>query len=233
MRRLVGDLLLAVVLLVLTTLVAVQWVAYDADFISGELLRLNSPQVIGMRDADVYRYAEHTAAYLRGSLQDPNLGVALNGAQRWLLNEREVLHMQDVQQLFIWARYFLGLLILVLILWGLWACRWGRFQAYLGTLKRGAIGAILIGALFALLISNDFNQSFTLFHLLSFSNDLWLLDPATDLLINLLPEQFFATAALQTALRAGALLLLLALLAYLASRESKSGSSQKYRQNLL
>lgn len=227
MKRLVGDLLLAVVLLVLATLLAVQWVAYDADFISGELLRLNSPQVIGMNDADAYRYAEHTAAYLSGSLRDPNLGVALNGAQRWLLNEREVLHMQDVQQLFTWARYVVVLLILVLILWGLWAWRRGRFQAYSRMLKRGAIGAILVGALFALSISQDFNHSFTLFHLLSFSNDLWLLDPATDLLINLLPEQFFATAALQTALRAGALLLSLALLAYLASRESKSGSVVK------
>lgn len=233
MKRLVSDLLLAVVLLVLATLVAVQWVAYDAEFISGELLKLNSPQVIGMSDADVYRYAEHTAAYLRGSLQNPNLGVVLNGAQRWFLNEREVLHMQDVQQLFTWARYFVGLLILVLTLSGVWAYRRGRFQAYSRMLKRGAIGAILVGALFALLISQDFNQSFTLFHLLSFSNDLWLLDPATDLLINLLPEQFFANAALQTALRAGALLLLLALLAFLASRERKNGSSQKYRQNLL
>lgn len=225
MKRLVSSLFLAVVLLVLATLVAVQWVAYDADFITSELLELNSPQEIGMSEADVFRYAEHTAAYLRGSLQNPNLEVTLNGAQRWFLNEREVLHMQDVQQLFTWARYLVGLLLVVLTLWVLWAYRRGRLQAHSRMLARGAIGAILVGALFALLISQDFNQSFTLFHLLSFSNDLWLLDPATDLLINLLPEQFFANAALQTVLRAGALLLLLALLAYLGSRESKRGSS--------
>ncbi len=210
MKRLVGNLFLAVALLVLAALLAVQGVAYDANFISRELLQLGSPQTIGMGDADVYRYAEHTAAYLRGSLSDPNLEVTLDDTPRWFLNEREILHMQDVQQLFAGVRYLTGLLLLLLALWGVWAYRRASFQTYLIKLTRGAIGAILIGALLALFISRDFNQSFILFHLLSFSNDLWLLDPATDLLINLLPEQFFADAALQTALRAGALLFSLA-----------------------
>lgn len=37
----------------------------------------------------------------------------------------------------------------------------------------------------------DFNRYFTYFHLIFFNNDLWLLNPNTDLLIQMLPEEFF------------------------------------------
>ena len=37
----------------------------------------------------------------------------------------------------------------------------------------------------------DFDSLFVLFHRLSFSNSLWLLNPRTDLLIRLMPTDFF------------------------------------------
>ena len=37
----------------------------------------------------------------------------------------------------------------------------------------------------------DFNGFWTTFHQVFFSNDLWLLNPYTDLMINLFPEAFF------------------------------------------
>ncbi len=42
----------------------------------------------------------------------------------------------------------------------------------------------------------DFNWLFTQFHLLSFSNDFWLLDPSTDYLIMLFPEGFWFDAVI-------------------------------------
>ena len=55
----------------------------------------------------------------------------------------------------------------------------------------------------------DFNWLFTQFHLLSFSNDFWLLDPATDYLIMLFPEGFWYDTFLFCALAiaAGAVIL--------------------------
>ena len=49
------------------------------------------------------------------------------------------------------------------------------------------VAGIFAGALFL----SDFNKYFTLFHEIFFTNDLWLLDPRTDLLIRMLPEGFF------------------------------------------
>ncbi len=42
----------------------------------------------------------------------------------------------------------------------------------------------------------DFNKYFTIFHEIFFSNDLWLLDPDTSVLINMVPEVFFFQTAM-------------------------------------
>lgn len=217
MKEFFSSLILAIGLLLLSALIAVQTVAYDANFIADKLVTLGSPQTIGMNETDTYRYAAHTASYLRGSLTDPNLRVTLNGVEGPFLNERESTHMQDVQLLFALARYAACLLALLLIIWSLWGYRRNGLFKLLQSYVRGAGLAILIALLIALLVSQDFTQSFTLFHVLSFSNDLWQLNPATDQLINLLPERFFADAALLMALRTFGLLALVALTAYIAA----------------
>jgi integral membrane protein (TIGR01906 family) len=52
------------------------------------------------------------------------------------------------------------------------------------------LGSIMLWALM------DFNSIFYFFHILSFSNDLWLLDPATDYLIMMFPSGFFFDSAI-------------------------------------
>lgn len=59
-----------------------------------------------------------------------------------------------------------------------------------------------LAGLLALVCALDFNRAFIAFHHLFFTNDLWLLDPATDLMIRLLPETFFAQVAGRAALLA-------------------------------
>jgi len=59
------------------------------------------------------------------------------------------------------------------------------------------------------LIAFDFDQFFLQFHLLSFANDFWMLNPATDYLIMLFPQGFWFDATLVCALgtAAGAIIL--------------------------
>jgi integral membrane protein (TIGR01906 family) len=45
----------------------------------------------------------------------------------------------------------------------------------------------------------DFYKYFTIFHEIFFTNDLWLLDPATDRLINIFPQDFFTDMAFSIA----------------------------------
>ena len=64
----------------------------------------------------------------------------------------------------------------------------------------GAALFLGLAGLLALICALDFNRAFIAFHHLFFTIDLWLLEPATDLMIRLLPETFFAQAAGRAAL---------------------------------
>ena len=61
------------------------------------------------------------------------------------------------------------------------------------------VGLLLLAAL-AAYIALDFESAFILMHRLLFTNDLWLLDPRTDLLICLMPEPMFTFLAGRLAL---------------------------------
>jgi integral membrane protein (TIGR01906 family) len=106
-------------------------------------------------------------------------------------NEREILHMEDVQYLFDLARMvkYISTIISILIL--LYFLRKKEIFTLGKTLFYGIFANYILIALLGVLILFDFNKYFTYFHLIFFSNELWILDPRTDLMIQMLPEQFF------------------------------------------
>jgi integral membrane protein (TIGR01906 family) len=123
-------------------------------------------------------------------------------------NQREKSHLKDVKKLVFYDKIIIvmiGLLIALLSFFfykKLKSTSAKNFTKHL--LKKFANIFILQGVLMAalLLISFLFRKAFSffyiIFHKMLFSNDLWLLDPRTDKLIVLLPEQFFihTTAAI-------------------------------------
>ena len=69
--------------------------------------------------------------------------------------------------------------------------RWFSLRAMQGTLLT-LLAAVTVLAVVAVI---DFDALFILFHKVAFTNDLWLLDPRTDMLIRLMPTDFFVTYA--------------------------------------
>ena len=144
------------------------------------------------------------AAYLAGRADSLDRPVTLNGEKvEGAFNDREKRHMEDVRQLFQngfalrTACAAAGALLLVAgLLTGRRRTR--RFGILLALSLMTALGVTLA----ALLLRADFNALFLRFHALAFSNDLWLLDPATDAMIRMLPEPFFERMAAQGALGA-------------------------------
>ena len=64
----------------------------------------------------------------------------------------------------------------------------------------------------------DFDGFFTAFHRVAFTNDGWLLDSRTDLLIRLMPTEFFIRLGLHGLLRFAALPVILAVFAHVARK---------------
>ena len=80
-------------------------------------------------------------------------------------------------------------------------------------------------ALLGVVLATDFSNAFVTFHHIFFDNDLWILDPRVDMLVNIVPEGFFFdTAARILGLFLGALVLLCGLsLWYLGRSPRRSG----------
>ncbi|MBU0461023.1 MAG: TIGR01906 family membrane protein [Nanoarchaeota archaeon] len=110
-------------------------------------------------------------------------------------NQREKQHLVEVRDLFRTAlsmkRFFFFLTIILLII--LFRIEPGK-ERFLKALSKYLIfGALLtIGVLLlSSLLFTNFDSSFITFHETLFKTDTWMLDPATDNMINMFPQQFF------------------------------------------
>lgn len=110
--------------------------------------------------------------------------LILNNGE-YAFSEKEIIHLMDVYKIFKITRIIcmISLIIAITIIFIL-ARRKIKF------LNSFLISSLLI-FIFGVAVAVSFNSSFILFHLLSFNNDFWLLNPETDLLINIFPQAFF------------------------------------------
>jgi len=103
-------------------------------------------------------------------------------------NQKEKLHMQDVKNLV--DKGFLLYYFCIILLMGIIIYYFYTHENFISVLIYS--GGIIIGFTFlSFLLQNQFQYFFIKFHELFFDNNLWLLNPTTDKLIILLPEQFF------------------------------------------
>lgn len=148
-----------------------------------------------MKDA---RYVtEEMMAYLRGRRDDLVVKTTVDGQQREFFNDREKAHMADVRNLFLWgiALRRIALIALLVILVTMIGLKMSMKKVLPKAYKISTGIFLGVTALLTVIFASDFTKYFTIFHEIFFSNDLWLLDPDTDLLINMLPEGFFMDMA--------------------------------------
>lgn len=179
----------------------------DFDWYEKEYEKYSVLDDLEMEMSDVMYVTEEMMAYLRGSRIDLVVDTVVDGEEREFFNEREKAHMVDVKNLFIgglWLRrgaiLGLGLAIVSFIVT---KEDWKRLLPKSFLIGMGSFIGVTLGA--GLLFMSDFNKYFTIFHEIFFTNDLWLLDPDTDLLIRMLPEGFF----LDMVIRIGIIFLIL------------------------
>ena len=157
----------------------------------------NVPAVTGIQRAELDRAAHEIVQYFTSGDPDSLLDVRVQisgGEAQPLYSEREVIHMRDVKQMFqfFFRLHEVAFAYIVMYIAGVYL--WSREQS-LRILARQAItagigtAAALGIAAVAMLVG--FDQLFTAFHIVSFANDFWQLDPATDRLVQMFPQGFW------------------------------------------
>lgn len=181
--------------------------------------------VTGLDAPQLDKAARGLISYFNSRDELINITVSKGGQSFPLFNEREVIHLKDVKGLFqLDYRILGGTLIYTLGFTALYLFR-RRSEAKQRQLAWAvASGSSLSLALIlglGVIAAFDFDQFFLEFHLLSFANDFWLLDPSRDYLLMLFPQGFWldATMFLAGLAVAAALLLGVGALFYLRRRQ--------------
>jgi integral membrane protein (TIGR01906 family) len=175
-------------------------------------------QPTGLADTELEKAARGLIGYFNSDEENISLSVEKDGKPFVLFNQREVAHLRDVKGL-IRLDYLvlLGTLIYTMGYASFSLCRKNRRQLWWGMIWGNILTLVLMAALRLITLYN-FDWFFRQFHLLSFTNELWQLDPARDYLIMLFPGGFWYDATQVCALAAGTMAVVLSGVAWGLSR---------------
>jgi integral membrane protein (TIGR01906 family) len=171
-------------------------------------------ETTGMDTAQLRGAARDIVHYFQDSRPLLTTRAVIHGQEQPVFAQKEVLHMQDVKALFhtVFTIHQIALAYLLAYVGAVFVWAHERSLPTLGTqLVRAGTVTVSVLAIAAVAAFVGFDSLFRLFHVLSFANDFWELDPATDRLIQMFPRDFWfmVTLAIGVAtMMEGALLIL-------------------------
>ena len=151
-------------------------------------------ETTGIEKTELEKAATQIIRYFNSPEEYLSVTVIKDGVDFVLFNEKEIVHMKDVKALVKLDYHVLlgtGLFMFLYIAVNIFSRRREFYRPLASAIFNGSgitIGLILILGIIAVA---DFNTFFTAFHLISFANDFWLLNPNTDYLIMLFPGGFW------------------------------------------
>lgn len=173
---------------------SVQLVCFDRGYYKDFYAQSGLAEELGVKEETLNEAMEMMLGYLDGSRDSMDGTMVRNGETVEVYNTREKLHMKDVRQLYRNALLagwisLAGFFVLGLLLWVLDRSSW-LFFACRGIVQAAACFLVML-CVIAFWCLTNFDSFWTSFHLLFFDNDLWLLNPATDFMIDICPENLF------------------------------------------
>lgn len=195
-----------------------RFIVFEPELYYRLQLRADAPASAGISEADLrlldQRLADGLAVPSNVDQAFDNREIEVFGELQPPFNERELAHLYDCRRLLAPLANVSLQMKLIAVGLGLLLC--GKRLREMGEPTRAAwlgsawlASALLLAPIIALgaWAAVDFDAAFAFFHRLLFSNDLWLLDPATDLLIRICPASMFAGLGLRLLLLCVGLLL--------------------------
>ncbi|HKL11334.1 MAG TPA: TIGR01906 family membrane protein [Clostridia bacterium] len=226
MDKIFEKCLIAAVTLLLPSaiiLTSMEATALNAELYGALQEKYGVEDVVGTDLNELGRINESLVKYLRGRTDSLDMKAEIGGESVEVFGQREKAHMVDVKSLFMGGFYLRNVLLALTILFlyllyfagGKSIAKPGQAILYSG-FAMAAFSSII-----AFMIFTDFQKYFIAFHEIFFTNDLWMLDPETDILIQMLPIEFFVAIVKRTAYVFIAQYALVLGLAYLVVRRGR------------
>jgi integral membrane protein (TIGR01906 family) len=154
----------------------------------------NAAATTGIAREQLIRAGAEIRNYFNNGVEPLSIEVVEDGRETSLFNARETAHMKDVKNRFQWVSraqefslmYVLAYIVVVV----LWAQEVSPRALAVQVAGGSVICLVALGAIGVVGIAG-FDSAWEDFHKLMFSNDFWLLNPATDHLIQIFPPAFW------------------------------------------
>lgn len=180
-------------LLIVTFVVGLELIIFNETYFEWHYENRGITQTTEMSLEDLMTVTVDMLAYLEGDRPNLDMQADIAGVSEEVFGEREKAHMVDVRDLYLGFRTLRRLcsgIVLVTLLLG-WFFNKKLLYHSLNRVKFIVPSLLVVVGAIGLLFATDFNKYFTIFHHIFFDNDLWLLNPKTDILINMVPESYF------------------------------------------
>lgn len=187
----------------------IQHYSFNTKYFKEQFKNNRIAQATGFQEEELDKIIRQMTGYLSGKENSFNLTLDIDGKPTPVFNDRELLHMLDVKVIYVLMgkiKYigiaFLLLLFLPYSLYIYFTCSKHRnaktvqrvrqyWMHIFRALSYNGIFTLALIAALGYMLWSDFSRYFIKFHEIFFDNDLWLLNPETDRLIQMLPEVFF------------------------------------------
>ena len=224
--------LLLIYSLIVYLISAVADKATNTQVMEAKLGRFADTQVTGLEKSQYSSLAQAITGFLQGSIDSPQLMVTRGNVRAPAFSEDEIKHLADIRGLLQTARMlrYAAIVLVGVALLAYFVLRKSKPTLLKAvqperTLVMGLL--IFLGLILALVTWGliDFTGLFTAAHYVIFRNELWMLDPQKDLLLQLMPLEFFISYGLDLLKDNAFLLLILPLAAYGLKGMAKRGGA--------
>lgn len=202
----------AITIIIILLITSIDINCFNKDFFRSQYASLQTSEDLGMTDKDLNKATETLLDYLQDKRSDIKVEIIVKGTKQEAFNSKEAAHMVDVKELYQFAlvlRIVCIILFVVSFVYMLIRMKKGAFTLFSIDYMKVAVFFALVFTALAIWAFADFDTFWTSFHKIVFRNELWLLDPSTDLMINLFPSAFFSALVFRiVAMFAGSFIIL-------------------------
>ena len=185
---------IAVCVLLIVISQSIIFPTFFMPFFTWQYERLDVAETIQVEEDELMRVTTELLDYMRGrreSLED--IYAVVGGEERRFFSDIEIRHMIDVLDLYNIAFMIrnIAFFVMVGLILGMVLFKYNVLHVICRCCREVQAGFLIISGIVVLLIAINFERAFNIFHYIFFDNDYWVLDPRVDLLINMVPIDFF------------------------------------------
>ncbi|MCD4714297.1 MAG: TIGR01906 family membrane protein [Clostridiales bacterium] len=206
-------------------LLMLQTFAFNVEFYMSKFDEFETTEIIKIDEANLKSITVNMIDYLQSERDDLEMLSVINGRMEEVFGEREKEHMKDVKLLFDNGIIIRNVSVIITLASLIYLFFKNKSNVIFSAILKSSIVSLGLISILLALVKIDFFKYFTYFHEIFFTNDLWLLDPKTDVLIQMLPLEFFISISTSVVLWFSAIMLFSTLLSLYKVKKQKIKSS--------